>query len=113
MGVKILDSSPTLKSIVKRYASVQAHSLIDWENRIDPALYELGKMPGVKKTKVLLDEKRISFCGNDAGFYDFLKEKGREDFFTESRIFLYVYSGLHDLGLLRRLKEFPDETPRA
>ena len=109
----LLDSFPTLKSRVKRYGEVQPHSLIAWENKIDPVLYELGKRAGVKKTKVVLDNRKVSFNGTDGEFYDFLKKAGREHFFTEPQLFLHVYGNVNDLAVLRRLKEFPDETPRG
>ena len=109
----LLDSFPTLKSQVRHYESVLPHSLLEWENKIDPVLFELAKMAGVKRTKVVLDGKKVAFVGNDEGFYQFLKINGQEHFFTEPQIFLYVFSGLSDLSILRRLKEYPDETPRV
>ena len=109
----LLDSFPILKTQVKHYETVHPHSIIEWENKIDPVLLELQKTPGLKRTKVVLDGKKVSFVGNDESFYRFVKTTGRENFFTEPQLFLYVYSGLTDLGLLRRLKEFPDESPRA
>ena len=109
----LLDSFPTLKSRIKQYEKVLPHSLIDWENKIDPVLFELSKTSGVKKTKVVLDNKKVAFVGNDEDFYQFLKTKGREHYFTEAQLFLYVFSGLNDLAILRRLKEYPDEAGRS
>lgn len=114
MGVKLLDSFPTLKARVQLYESVVPHSIIEWENKIDPVLFELSKISGVKRAKVFLDKKqKVAYCGNDEPFLQFLKKSGRDQHFTEAQLFLYVYSGLTDLGLLRRLKEYPDETSRA
>ncbi len=111
MAPLLLEPFPALKAFVKRYEEVRLHSLIDWENRIDPALYDLNKKSGVKKTKVIFNGKKVAFCGTDSAMFDFLKTNGREHFFMEPQIFLYSYSGLDDLSILRRLKEFPDETP--
>ena len=110
---RLLDTVPALKKQIKNYEKVIPHSLIEWENKIDPALMDLAKLPAVKRTKVLLDQMKVSFVGNDEGFYQFLKKNGRERFFTEPQIFLYVFSGLSDLAVLRRLKEYPDESSRA
>ncbi len=110
---KLLDSFPSLKNQVKRYSEVRSHSIIEWEDKVDPVLYELSKLSGVMKTKVVLDDKKTAFCGNDDSLCSFLKAKGREHFFTEPQLFVYSYGGLTDLSILRRLNEFPDETPRA
>ena len=110
---RLLDSVPALKKQIKNYEKAIPHSIIEWENKIDPALMDLAKLPSIKRTKVVLDQKKVSFVGNDEGFYQFLKKNGRERFFTEPQIFLYVYSGLSDLAVLRRLKEYPDESSRA
>ncbi|OGR88712.1 MAG: hypothetical protein A3A86_02045 [Elusimicrobia bacterium RIFCSPLOWO2_01_FULL_60_11] len=109
----ILDSFPDLRSQVKRYGETHPHSLIEWENKVDPVLYELDKRQGVKKTKSVVEGKKIAFSGTGGALYDFLKEKGQGHAFTEPDLFLHVYSDLDDLALLRRVKEFPDETPRA
>ena len=114
MGLKLLDSFPEIKSKVKHYERVLPHSLIDWENKIDPVLFELAKMPGTKKTKVFLDNgRKAAYCGNVDAWLEHIKKSGREQHFTEAQLFLYVYGGLTDLSLLRRIKEFPDETPRG
>ena len=109
----LLDSFPSLKKQVPHYGKVLPHSLIEWENKIDPALFELSKISGIKKTKVFLDGRKVAFCGNDEGFLRFLKSSGAEQQFTEAQFFLYVYGGLDDLSILRRLKEYPDETGRS
>ena len=84
---RLLDGFPTLKSQVKNYERVQPHTLIEWENKIDPVLFELTKIPKVKKTKVVLDSRKVAFVGNDEGFYQWVKTSGREHFFTESSCF--------------------------
>ena len=109
----ILDSFPAFKSQVKRYGESRPHSLVEWENKVDPVLYELSKLKGVKKTRVTLEGKNISFSGTDAALYGFLKEKGRDGAFTDPHLFLHSYAFLDDLALLRRVKEFPDETSRG
>src|SRR3989338_5230906 len=109
----LLDLFPILKPQVKRYGDCHAHGLIEWENKIDPVLYELTKRPALKKVRLFLAGIKVSFTGTDDAFYDFLKKEGKNSNFPEPQIFIHAYSGVDDLALLRRLKEFPDETPQT
>ena len=86
---------------------------MEWENKIDPVLFELGKIPGLQRASLSLDGGKVAFSGNDQGFLQFLKNSGHEEQFKQAQLYIYVYGGLTDLAILRRLKEYPDETSRS
>ncbi len=110
---RLLDLFPSLQSQIIRYDSVLPHSLEEWENKMDPALFELGKMSGLEKRSAFVDGKEILFQGNDAGLLRFISDRGQRADFKKPDLFLYGFQGLNDLAILRRMKEYPDETSRV
>ena len=110
---KLLTPFPILAEKIINYEQALSHSLEEWENKVDPVLFELARSGGVQNLKFLLGDARIQYAGNDPVFARFLASRGRTSEFPKADLFLYVYSGLTDLAILRRLKEYPDETDRS
>lgn len=92
-------------------------SLEQWENKIDPAIFDLQKSEGVRKINCLIDNLKIKFLGNDLQVIHFLtpyaEEKNKIGPVFKSELNLYIFCGLTDLAILRRIKEYPDETDRS
>jgi hypothetical protein len=88
-------------------------TLDGWEERIIPAVFELQKTPGIQRLACCVENKEVSFLGNDPVMTAFLQENFPQIPPHQPQFHLYVFSGIKDLGILRRMNEFPDETPRA
>ncbi|MBI2119947.1 MAG: hypothetical protein HYT97_10045 [Elusimicrobia bacterium] len=86
-------------------------SLEMWEDRILPALSNLEKISSMVKIGCEIENKKIQYIGNEKKFLDHLNLKHSNiQFFQKAETILYVFGGLSDLSILRRLKDFPDET---
>ena len=123
---RLLDRSPLLLQKIINYENVLPHTPEEWENKIDPVLFELGKREDTVQVRFKVDGEEVLFTGNDPDFADFVERGRKRDPSTalgmvsrsnhpsiKPGLFLYVFSGLTDLAILRRLKEYPDETDRA
>ncbi len=84
-----------------------------WEGRIMPLLYEMRDYPSVQAFACTIDLTQISLMSNDEALIAALRPTERKlGFVPEPQHHFYVFSGVKDLSILRRFKDFPDETPR-
>ncbi|OGR52361.1 MAG: hypothetical protein A3I11_00430 [Elusimicrobia bacterium RIFCSPLOWO2_02_FULL_39_32] len=82
-----------------------------WEDRILPALSNLEKMCGMLRMECEIENKKILYIGNEKKFLDQLNCKiSAIQSPQKAETMLFVFGGLTDLSILRRLKDFPDET---
>lgn len=82
-----------------------------WEDRILPALFNLEKDEHVMKMDYEIENKKIHYVGNQGKFLERLNFKvSAIQSPQEPDTTLYVFKNLSDLSILRRLKDFPDET---
>ncbi len=84
-----------------------------WEERIMPLLYDLKDYPSIQTFACAIDQAQISVTSNDEALITALRPAERRMGFVPAPQFhFYVFSGFRDLSVLRRFKDFPDETPR-
>lgn len=82
-----------------------------WEDRITPLLAEL-EQKGLRKRSYSLENQRVQLIGDDDLLLQSLGAKPGGDELAEPALFLYCFAHLKDASVLRRFKEFPDETPQ-
>lgn len=84
-----------------------------WEERIMPLLYDLKEYPSIQTFACAIDQSQVSVMSNDEALIAALRTAERRlGFVPAPQFHLYVFSGIKDLSILRRFKDFPDETPR-
>lgn len=108
-----IDSFPFLRSKISNLESTQALSLEEWENKIDPSLMELDGRSDVERSSFDIEGRRVLYIGNDRVLRDFLKARGKTGEISNPELILYSFTGLKELPILRRMKEYPDETDRS
>jgi hypothetical protein len=80
---------------------------IEWWDRVAMAVDMLLKRSGAQRRKFLAGETRVEWIGNDASLFS-----GRETISDGAPdLTAYVFSGVQDVEILRRLNQMPDETP--
>ena len=83
-----------------------------WEDRILPLLSELGREGGLRACEFSAGGEKVGFLGNDRRFLEKLGDKESQAGVVRPDLFLVAFSGLTDLSVLRRFKDYPDETGR-
>jgi hypothetical protein len=84
-----------------------------WEDRILPLVAELEAAGTLPKQTYELDGRRVQLIGGDDRLLRALGARPGGPELAEPALYLYALSGLKDPSVLRRFKEFPDETPQA
>ncbi len=109
----IKEQFPFLFSKLPDAAIIVSLTSEEWENRINPVLFELGRRNDIRRSDISVHGRKICLIGNDQLFLDFIHENIAASGEIGADSFFYAFGGLTDLSILRRFKEYPDETSRS
>jgi len=86
----------------------------EWYDRILFALDYLSQRPDVKECKRLIEGTVVTYIGDHPMIYKlFLNHTQTVSQEQDATEWIYAFSDVKDPEYLRRLNEYPDETPQA